>query len=209
MIALHAVQLPEQYPHHVMAYTPAVQTAKRAQTPLFWGVGTGGLISEKFLRFRSGYDTPTIQVAVGRSVAPAVPPFVQIMQDVQAGFGRTLSRLPEVFGVSRQTLYNWMNGETPKPGHHEKLRELAAAARVFSELQFKPTSLALERTVAQGKTLLQLLSEGADGAESARRFVRVMVRGSEERSRLDALLGPRSAPKLEASDMGGPATPEG
>lgn len=98
-------------------------------------------------------------------------PYAELMQVIKSGFGRTMSRLPEVFGVSRQTIGSWMKGETPKPVHQEKLRQLAEAARIFSALGFKPTSLALDRTITQGKSLLQLLSEGADGRDAAKRLV--------------------------------------
>ncbi|MCL2715833.1 MAG: hypothetical protein FWD68_14965 [Alphaproteobacteria bacterium] len=90
-------------------------------------------------------------------------PFAELLQKIQTGFGRTMARLPAVFGVSRQTLYNWLGGETPKPTHHEKLRQLAEAAQYFSEVGFKPTSLTPDRTISQGKSLLQLVREGADG----------------------------------------------
>ena len=67
-----------------------------------------------------------------------------------------------VFSVSRQTLYNWLFGRRqPAP-------EAAAArraARVFSALGFKP-SLALDRTITRGKSLLQLLGEN-DGRDAA------------------------------------------
>lgn len=53
------------------------------------------------------------------------------MLDIKAGFGRTMMRLPEVLGVSRQTLCNWLDGETPKEPHQAKLVELAEAARIF------------------------------------------------------------------------------
>ena len=132
-----------------------------------------------------------------------VSPFVDLMTEVKAGFGRTMSRLPEIFGVSRQSLYNWLDGETPKDVHHAKLEQLAAAARVFTELGFKPTSATLDRTVAQGKSLLQLLSEGADGKEAAKKLVRIVQRGADSRARLDALLGGRKA-RPDASDMGTP-----
>jgi transcriptional regulator with XRE-family HTH domain len=167
-------------------------------------VGTGGLGSESFYRGRMGYQ-PFIVVELFKQ--PETAPFAKLMQDVKAGFGRTMVRLPEVFGVSRQTLYNWLEGETPKPVHQEKLRQLAQAARVFSELGFKPTSLSLDRTVAQGKSLLQLISECADGREAARKLIRIVQRGTESRTQLDELLGGRKA-RLEPSDMGAPSFDE-
>ena len=113
------------------------------------------------------------------------------MKEVKAGFGRTMSHLPAVFGVSRQTLYNWLNGEIPKEQHQGKLVQLAVAARVFNGAGFKPTALSLDRSVAQGKSFIELIGQGADGRETAERLIRIEKRGAAAREKLDALLGDR------------------
>lgn len=174
----------------------------------FGAVGTGGQASESFYRERNGYSLPEIVIFFKAEKAQPFAPFVNLMQQISAGFGRTKTRLPEVFGVSRQTIYNWMNGETPKPQHHAKLKELAAAANVFTNDGFKPTSLALDRTVSKGKSLLQLLSQGADGAETAAKLVRIVKRGNESLAKLDAMLGDRNGPRPEVPDMGTPSFAE-
>jgi hypothetical protein len=127
---------------------------------------------------------------------------------VKNGFGRTMSRLPAVFGVSRQTLYNWLNGETPKQQHHDKIVQLASAARVFLEAGFKPTALSFERIVAQGKPFLDLIAQGAEGRETAERLVRIEKRGMAARAKLDALLGDRTHLSPSVADMGRPALDE-
>ena len=166
--------------------------------------GTGGLAGERFIRHGMGYRP----FEVLESIQPIVDaPYVKLMEQVRAGFGRTLSRLPEVFGVSRQTLYNWLDGETPKPAHQERLRQLAQAAQVFIDLGIKPTVPMLDRTVAQGKTLLQLLAAGGDGKESAKKLVRIIQRGSDASAQLDRLLAGRKAP-VKAADLGTPALDE-
>lgn len=166
--------------------------------------GTGGLAGERFIRHGMGYRP----FEVLESIQPIVDaPYVKLMEQVRAGFGRTLSRLPEVFGVSRQTLYNWLDGETPKPAHQERLRQLAQAAQVFIDLGIKPTVPMLDRTVAQGKTLLQLLAAGGDGKESAKKLVRIIQRGSDASTQLDRLLAGRRAP-VKAVDLGTPALDE-
>jgi hypothetical protein len=116
-------------------------------------------------------------------------PYTDLMKEVKAGFGRTLSHLPVVFGVSRQTLYNWLNGATPGEQHWDKLVQMAAAARAFTEAGFKPTALSLERTIAQGKSFVELLGQGADGKETAEKLVRIEKRGTVEKAKFDALLG--------------------
>jgi hypothetical protein len=178
--------------------------------PTIGAAGTGGVESGDYYRrmylLHIGYQAFLV-VIPPETQAPDPAPYAELMQVIKTGFGRTMTRLPEVFGVSRQTLYNWLNGETPKPAHQEKLRQLAEAARMFSALGFKPTSLALDRTISRGKSLLQLLSEGEDGREAAKKLVRVVHRGNDSKAKLDDLLGGRKA-RLEASDMGTPSLDE-
>ncbi len=178
--------------------------------PIIGVPGTGGVESCDYHRnmylLSLGYQKLFVVWVPART--PESLPYAELMQVIKEGFGRTMSRLPEVFGVSRQTLYNWLNGETPKPAHHEKLQQLAEAARTFTALGFKPTSLSLDRTVSEGKSLLQLLSEGADGSAVAKKLFRIVRRGNEAKSKLDDLLGGRKA-GLSAVDIGAPSLDEG
>lgn len=170
--------------------------------PPFAEIGTGGMASETFYLNVIGYAPFLIvEIRAANADSVAARPYAELMQQVKAGFGRTMSRLPEVFGVSRQTLYNWLDGETPKPVHQKRLGELAAAALVLSEAGVKPTALILDRSLADGKSLLQLLKEGANGREAATKLVRVVKRGEQSRTKLEAVLGGRQA-SLKASDMG-------
>jgi len=177
--------------------------------PTIGDAGTGGVESSDYYRrldlLQMGYQAVLVVVVPAQAPDPA--PYAELMQVIKSGFGRTMTRLPEVFGVSRQTLYNWLNGKMPKAAHLEKLRQLASAARIFSDFGFKPTSLELDRTITRGKSLLQLLSEGADGRDSAKRLVRIVQRGNEARAGLDKILGGRKA-ELEASDVGAPSLDE-
>ena len=65
--------------------------------------GTGGSATWEFWGRRFGYGaiafSPTSQPSAAVGAAQ------QSMQTVREGFGRTMSYLTEVFGVSRQTLY--------------------------------------------------------------------------------------------------------
>jgi len=167
-------------------------------------IGTGGVASAQFVREAFGYQ-PYEVLEQPQVIEEA--PYAKLMGQVKSGFGRTMSRLPEVFGVSRQTLYNWLEGETPKVVHQERLRQLAEAAKVFADLGIKPTTPMLDRTVAQGKSFLQLMAAGANGQEAAKKLIRIAQRGADSRDKLDALLEGRKA-KLSASDIGAPALDE-
>lgn len=159
--------------------------------------GTGGVASWDFWERRFGYGA--ISVAQPDVSIPTSNAVQHAMQTVREGFGRTMSYLPAVFGVSRQTLYNWLNGEkSPSHEHEGKIRQLEAASRRFQELGFKPTSSHLTRTLTQGRTFLELLAAGSDGALTADKLVRLVHRGQSSRARLTELLaGRESAGPLE------------
>lgn len=176
--------------------------------PCFGGSGTGGVEGVHFALARQGYSPYAILKIETAAAQSTYAPYTDLMKEVKVGFGRTMSHLPAVFGVSRQTLYNWLNGETPKEQHQGKLVHLAAAARVFVEAGFKPTAMSLDRIVAQGKSFLELIWQGADGKETAERLVRIEKRGDSARKKLDALLGYRASARSEVSDMGRPALNE-
>lgn len=182
--------------------------AEGGPLPSFGGVGTGGVEGIAFGMTRQGYRSYVVLNVEVAAAPESYAPYTDLMKEVKTGFGRTMSHLPAVFGVSRQTLYNWLKGEVPKEQHQGKLVQLAAAARIFIEVGFKPTPLALDRTVAKGKSFVELLGEGADGKDTAQRLVRIVKRGAAARENLDALLGDRTKSSLDVSDMGRPSLNE-
>ena len=182
--------------------------AEGGPLPCFGGVGTGGIEGVHFVKSRQGYRPYKVTDVEVAALPETYAPYTGLMREVKAGFGRTMSHLPAVFGVSRQTLYNWLSGEVPKEQHQGKLVQLAAAAHVFAETGFKPTPQALDRTVAQGKSFVELIGEGSDGKETAERLVRIVKRGAVSRGKLDALLGDRKSPRPDVSDMGRPSLKE-
>lgn len=185
---------------------PAIQrqmtVVEGGMLPCFGGSGTGGVESVHFVMSRQGYSPFAILKVESATTQDTYAPYTDLMKEVKAGFGRTMSHLPAVFGVSRQTLYNWLNGEIPKEQHQGKLVQLAAAARVFSEAGFKPTALSLDRAVTQGKSFLELIGQGEDGKETAERLVRIEKRGAAARQKIDALLGDRALSRPNVEDMG-------
>lgn len=172
---------------------------------LLGSAGTGGNATTDFYLKRQGYALFKIAVSPSAITGLVEPQFVSWMKDVKSGFERTFSNLPSIFGVSRQTLYNWLNGEEPKHAHQAKLEQLAAAARTLRAAAYKPTLNALVRPLASGKSFLQLIADGADGHSTAKLLVRIVTRGDKSREALDILLGDRKKTSLTADDIGLPS----
>ena len=99
----------------VQAIYGQAPVAEGGPLPCFGGAGTGGIEGVHFATSRQGYRPFTVIVKVDVETIPEpYAPYADLMKEVKSGFGRTLSHLSSVFGVSRQTLYNWLNGEIPK-----------------------------------------------------------------------------------------------
>lgn len=189
-------------------YSPATTTSWRPQSPLLivGSAGTGGVEGLQFSNSScNGYLPRCITI---KDITLPEAGFAGLMGDIQIGFERVMSHLPAIFGVSRQTLYNWLKGETPKERHQEKLRQLAKAALVFKEAGFKPTPTMLDRTVANGQSFIDLLKHNADGANSANKLMRIVNGGAQERVKLDLILGNRKPKPLNALDIGRPSFDE-
>jgi hypothetical protein len=182
-------------------YRPYVEQPKDLLF-LLGSAGTGGNATTDYYLKRQGYAIFKIARIHSVISGHVEPQFVSWMKDVKSGFERTFSTLPSIFGVSRQTLYNWLNGEEPKYAHQAKLQQLAAAARAFREATYKPTPSALSRPLTRGKSFLELIAEDSDGQSTANLLVRIVTRGDKARKALDALLGDRKKASLTADDIG-------
>ena len=201
-LALDAVRIYADQPASTASYLQPVPNSRAFIG--FGSAGTGGLEGlRSSYRDRPGYQLFVI-IVTEEALAPDEPSFADGMREIKLGFGRTMSSLTEVFGVSRQTLYNWLNGETPKEQHQGKLIQLAAAAQIFAMKGIKPTWPMLTRTLLHGKSFLQLIAEGSQGTETAERLVRLMQRGNKARAALAEVLGDRKAPRPDISDVGAP-----
>lgn len=167
---------------------PAVAEATR--WPIYGQVSSGCLLLIDAFNdhsIRPGYLV--VHIENRAKVTPALADDFSVpVEDIRQGFGRTFSRLPAVFGVSRQTLYNWLNGEIPNERHHERIMQLAEAARTFAGTSFTPTAALLTRTLSRGKSFLELMSEGANGREAAQKLITLSRRSSAARERVEAAL---------------------
>ncbi|MDC8758225.1 hypothetical protein [Janthinobacterium fluminis] len=97
-----------------------------------------------------------------------------------------VSDLANTLGVTRQSIYNWLNGEAIAEENALKLRDLAQAADVLSHAGVSVNSTLLKRKFASGKTLLQVAQSGASASDAAAVLIQVLRRESEQRERLSA-----------------------
>lgn len=189
---MFALDLPAPPP--VMMSVSVQASEHLGHFPPFDMAGTGGITDARSMAKRRGYSfhwvVKSAQDSALNRVVSNVEKFstVRLMQEVQDGFGRTFSHLPAIFGVSRQTLYNWLKGESPKEIHLSKLEQLAAAAQVFTKQGVKVTAQALNRRLDRNLSFIELLAQGADGKSMAEKLIRLEMTGQRKRQQLSGLL---------------------
>ncbi len=178
--------------------------------PIYGQVSSGCLLLIEAFNDRSirpGYLVVHLENRAKASPA-AADDFSGPVDEIRQSFGRTFSRLPAVFGVSRQTLYNWLHGEIPNERHQARILQLAEAARTFAATSFIPTATSLTRTLSRGKSFLELMSDGADGREAAQKLIALTRRSSASRERLEAALAGIVATPSHNSGFSAPALDE-
>lgn len=78
-----------------------------------------------------------------------------------------------LFEVSRQTIYNWLNGDEPKTEQASRLSALAAVADIVAAENVADRSRLLKRVGAGTPSLWDIVKEGGDVVESAKQLVQI------------------------------------
>lgn len=95
-----------------------------------------------------------------------------------------MTNIAKMFGVSRQTIYNWSKGELPTAEHAAKLQDIAIAADILSVSGIVPNGLLLKRKLVDGKNLYDLIAEGRSAQDSVQRLVQIVKRESAQKEML-------------------------
>ncbi len=110
-------------------------------------------------------------------------------------FGLSISKQAQILGVSRQTVYNWRNGEEPTDRNLETLTDLGDAAELFEAEGIQVTGMLMNRPFYQGKSLSDLMEAQTPIYQPAQKLVSQIKREAEEKSRLAQRFGNRKQPK--------------
>lgn len=163
-------------------------------------VGTGGLPDANYVikRQARGYQfdqfdkldsIPVDSASTARSAADDLTRIRDVLKP-------TVSELANVFGVSRQTIYNWQAGEQPSAENASRLEDLASVADMFAAEGVSASSQLLRRKVSAGKSLLDIVRDGGVAHDVARALIQVVRRENEQQKTLAARLVGRRTPNL-------------
>lgn len=156
-------------------------------------IGTGGHLSAEQLQ-RGAQQ--------GQYAIPA--PVMEMAEVEQARTpGEDLARIREVLrpavsdlattlGVSRQSVYNWLNGEQVADENAARLQDLAQAADVLDHEGIAVNVALLKRKFANGRTLMQVAQAGESAREAALVLVQIHKREAAQRERMNARFSNRA-----------------
>jgi len=148
-------------------------------------VGTGGELSLKQLQ----RTTSKIQYAVHGAEVTEVEAVRTPKEDlarIREVLSPAISDLATTLGVTRQSVYNWLNGDPVAIENAAKLRDLAQAADVLAQEGVTINAALLKRKFFNGKTLLQVAQSGESARDSALLLVQILKREAEQRERMNA-----------------------
>ena len=155
------------------------------------GIGTGGELSIERLQ-RSTHQmqhmAPTVEVA---DVAPIRTPAEDLAR-IREVLKPAVSDLATTFGVSRQSVYNWLKGEPVADENAAKLQDLAQAADVLAHEGVTMNSALLKRKFANGRTLMQVAQVGESARDAALQLVHIHKRETAQRERMAARFANRA-----------------
>ena len=148
-------------------------------------IGTGGEPSIELLQ-RSTHPMQLMARTVDVvDVAPVRSPAEDLMR-IRAVLKPAVSDLATTFGVSRQSVYNWLNGEPVAAENATKLQNLAQAADVLAHADIAVNAALLKRKFVNARTLLQVTQAGESARDAALQLVQIHKRETTQRERMAA-----------------------
>lgn len=159
-----------------------------AASTLFAAVGTGGVLAREHLQ-RNALDAQhaTATTESGQARTPN-----ENLSRIREVLKPAVSDLANALQVSRQTIYNWLNGEAVADGNAARLHDLAQAADVLAHAGIEINATLMKRKFANGRTLLQVAQAGESAKDAAVMLARIHKDEAAQRERLNARYAKRA-----------------
>ncbi len=156
-------------------------------------IGTGGHLSAEQLQRGAQqvqYATPA-PVTEMAEVEQARTPGEDLAR-IREVLRPAVSDLATTLGVSRQSVYNWLNGEQVGEENAARLQDLAQAADVLDHEGVAVNAALLKRKFANGRTLMQVAQAGESARDAALMLVQIHKREAAQRERMSARFSNRA-----------------
>jgi len=166
-------------------------------------VGTGAFVDDltRSQQHRLNYVTGNPLKDRINEIARARTP-AEDLERIREVLSPAVSQLADAFSVSRQTVYNWLKKEQPKPEHIAKLRDLAQAADWVVESGVQVTGALLKRKLFEGKNLFEVAHNGGSVRDAAQLLVQIVRAETDQRKMMAArFAGRKSFSRSAESDF--------
>ena len=155
------------------------------------GIGTGGELSLEHLQRSTRQAQQMVSVVEVAEVEQVRTPSENLSR-IRKVLNPAVSDLATTFGVSRQSVYNWLNGEPVADENAAKLQDLAQAADVLAHEGVSINAALLKRKFANGRTLMQVAQAGESARDAALMLVQIHKREAVQRERMSARFANRA-----------------
>lgn len=154
-------------------------------------VGTGGELSLEQLQRSAQHSQHRASVFEVVQVDQIRTPSENLSR-IREVLNPAVSDLATTFGVSRQSVYNWLNGELVANENAAKLEDLAQASDLLAHEGVSINSALLKRKFANGRTLMQVAQAGESARVAALMLIQLHKREAAQRERMNARFANRS-----------------
>lgn len=154
-------------------------------------VGTGGELSREHLQRSTQHiqqwapSVKVTEVEVVRSPGENLSRIREVLKPA-------ISDLAATFGVSRQSVYNWLNGDPVAVENANRLQDLAQAADVLAHEGVLGNAALLKRKFANGRTLMQVAQAGESARDAALVLIQIHKRETAQRERINTRFANRA-----------------
>ena len=154
-------------------------------------LGTGGELSLERLQ-RSARQGPQMVSVVEVAEVEQVRTPSEDLSRIREVLNPAVSDLAMTLGVSRQSVYNWLNGEPVADENAAKLQDLAQASDVLAHEGVSINTALLKRKFANGRTLMQVAQAGESARDAALMLIQIHKREAAQRERMNARFANRA-----------------
>ena len=173
-------------------------------------VGTGGQCDWRYIQGRQALGYPVMDIAIHEQTlaAPARTAAADLKQ-VKAAFQASISDLATLFGVTRQTIYDWLSGEQqPRAPHRARLAALLDAASALEVVGYAVSRRVLRQALPDGRSLFDRVRAGEPLADAIDQLMAIFRREALQRETLACHLANRPGEPMDLADFGTPHLPE-
>lgn len=169
--------------------------------PVEANVGTAGVKSAECRQSSYTSLSPVLKVAPQEKNYISATTADNLIK-IRNVFKPAVSDLANIFGVSRQAIYNWLAGEEPIDAHAQKIKDLASAADLAIESGAVITGHVLKRKIVSGKSFFELVNSGESAHDSMLGLLKMLTQETDQRKQIEQRLARRAQPRIDSQDIG-------